>query len=136
MTDEEWDTRPSIRITNTMPENRKIAGLSDKAFRSYIEALCLCSRQETDGLIVAGNVAKVGPPKAVRELVAAGLLEQDGRDYRVHDYLKHQRSSAEVTAFRASRSEDGRLGAHLRWHVPRRKISKGCPYCSKEVESA
>jgi hypothetical protein len=133
---DDFDPRPSIRLSNTITENEKVVGLTDKAFRAYIEALCLCSRQETDGKLVAGHAAKVGSPRVIKELLDAGLLDRRGTDYVVHDYLKHQRSRAEINAYRASRSTDGKLGAHLRWHVPRRQRSKDCEYCLKEAQSA
>jgi hypothetical protein len=117
-------------------ENEKVVGLSDKAFRCFIGALCYCSRQETNGRIVSAAARLLGPPKSIKELVDAGLFEREGQDYYVHDYLKHQRSSDEIAAFRASRSADGKLGAHLRWHVPRRQRSKDCEYCLQGVESA
>jgi hypothetical protein len=132
----EFDARPSIRLDNSILENRKVVGLTDKAFRSYIAALCYCSRQETDGRIVAGARKVIGSPKVVIELLKAGLFEEHGEDLYVHDYLKHQRSSAEIDAFRKSRSQDGKFGAHLRWHVPRRQKVKDCDYCQQGVTSA
>lgn len=130
----EFDARPSIRITNTMPEHPKAEVLSDAAFRALIELWCWCSRQETDGQVIPARMAKVRP-KAKAELIAAGWVIP-GDPYRMHDYLKHQRSSVEIQSFRASQAESGAKGAHMRWHVPRRVRSKDCPYCLKEVGSA
>lgn len=135
----EFDTRPSIRLDNTMPENPKVVGLTDAAFRLYIEALCWCSRQEEDGRIPAAAMRRLGRPKAIRELVTAGLIyDHGGVEYEIHDYLRHQRSRAEIAAFRQSRAERGELGAHMRWHVATRKKSNDCAYCTgeKEVPSA
>jgi hypothetical protein len=132
----EFDARPSIRLENKILENRKVVGLSDKAFRAYVGAICYCSRQETDGRIVPGARKVIGSPKVITELVKAGLFEEHGDDLYIHDYLKHQRSKAEVDAFRESRSKDGKLGAHLRWHVPRRQRVKGCDFCLQEATSA
>lgn len=132
----EFDARPSIRLSNSIMENRKIVGLSDKAFRAFVAALCYCSRQETDGRIVPGAAKMITTPRVLMELVDAGLLEVDGQDFLVHDYLKHQRSAVEIAAFRESRSEDGKRGAHLRWHVPRRQRSKNCEYCLQGAGSA
>lgn len=131
-----FDERPSIRLTNTILEHPKFVGLSDKAFRCYVAALCYCSRQNTDGRIVKAALQFVGPPKIIAELVSSGQLEFDGTDYHIHDYLKHQRSAEEIDAFRKARSADGKLGAHLRWHVPQRRHSEDCDYCLKGVDSA
>lgn len=135
----EFDARPSIRLDNTMPENPKIVGLSDAAFRLYIEALCWCSRQEIDGKIPAAAMRRLGRPKTITELVANGVLyDHGGVEYEIHDYLRHQRSRAEIAAFRQSRAERGELGAHMRWHVATRKFSDDCDYCTgkKEVPDA
>lgn len=131
---DDFDSRPSIRLANTMPEHPKVTPLSDSAFRAFIEAICYCSRQETDGVIAA--VTRIGKPRAIKELLAAGLLERDGDQYRVHDYLRHQRSQAEIQAFRESKSDSGKLGAHKRWHIPRRQIVKDCPFCLRGVDHA
>lgn len=128
----QFDGRPSIRLDNTMPENPKIVGLSDAAFRLYIEALCWCSRQEEDGIIPEAAIKRLGKARSITELVTAGLLIDAGSEYMVHDYLRHQRSRAEITAFRQSRAERGELGAHKRWHVATRKKSKDCAYCTGE----
>jgi hypothetical protein len=130
-----FDERPSIRITNTILENRKIVGLSDKAFRAYIAAICYCSRQETDGLIVKAALPLIAPPKVIAELVEAGLLERDGRGYAVHDYLKHQRRAVEIRSYREARSADGKRGNHLRWHVPRREHRADCEFCLQGAAS-
>jgi hypothetical protein len=124
-----FDGRPSIRIDNTMPENPKIVGLSDAAFRLYIEAICWCSRQEVDGLIPAAAMKRMGRPRIITELVKEGLLLDTLGTYLIHDYLSHQRSKQEITAFRASRRHSGQKGAHMRWHVPRREFVKDCAYC-------
>ena len=124
-----FDTRPTIRLDNTMPENPKVVGLSDSAFRAFIEALCWCSRQEKDGDIPYAAMRRLAAPKVTKELVAAGLLHDQGDRYEVHDYLKHQRSRSEITSFRKSKAEQGAYGAHMRWHVPGRKKVKDCPHC-------
>lgn len=138
MTDDDapqFDSRPSIRLDHTMPENPKIVGLSDAAFRLFVEAICFCSRQETDGKITAPMMRRLGRPKVVSELVDCGLLEVVDDGFRVHDYLRHQRSSSEIAAFRQSKSESGAKGAHMRWHVPSRRRVKDCPFCLSGVAS-
>ena len=132
----DFDTRPSIRICNTAPEHEKIVGLSDRAFRVWVETICYCSRQETDGKITEAAMRRQGQPKVIRELVSAGLLEAIPEGYIVHDYLRHNRSKAEIQSFRESKAESGQMGAHKRWHIPRRQFSKDCQFCLQEVESA
>ena len=119
-----------------MPENPKVVGLTDAAFRAFIEAICWCSRQESDGLIPEAALKRLAKPKVITELVAAGLLIHAVDTYAVHDYLVHQRSSEEIAAFRGSKAESGAKGAHMRWHVPTRKRVKDCPFCLQEVANA
>lgn len=132
----EFDTRPSIRLVDTAPEHPKIVGLSDKSFRVWIEIMCYCSRQKTNGKVSSAAIKKQGPPKAIRELVDSGLLVPTVAGYEVHDYLQHNRSASEIESFRESKSEAGALGAHKRWHIPRRQYVKGCQFCDQEVRSA
>lgn len=129
----EYDSRPYVRLSHSMPEHPKIVGLTDAAFRAWIEAICFCSRQETDGAIPGPMMRRIAPPKVIKELVAAGLL--DGRDggYEVHDYLRHQRSRDEIRTIRQARVEGGSKGAHIRWHVARRRRDDDCDYCLKGV---
>ena len=128
----QFDERLYVRIDQGMPENRKIVGLSDAAFRVYIEAICWCSRQRSDGLIPAAALHRIGRPKPIRELTDGPnpLLELDGPDWRVHDYLLHQRSSAEIDVIKDAKSDAGAKGAHARWHVARRKVDPNCPLCA------
>jgi hypothetical protein len=132
----EFDTRPSIRLSNTAPEHPKIVGLSDKAFRLWVETLCYCSRQESDGRVTFAAIRRQGAARVVDELLAAGLLVDEGDGYAVHDYLRHNRAASEIQSFRESKSESGALGAHKRWHVPRRQFSKECHYCLEEARGA
>lgn len=131
-----FDSRPTIRLDHTMPENPKIVGLSDAAFRLFIECLCWCSRQESDGIIPAAAMKRLGRPKVIAELVKAELIDDALGSYVVHDYLSHQRSAAEISAFRQGKRESGQKGAHMRWHVPRRAFDKDCPFCQEVTSNA
>lgn len=116
-----------------MPENPKVVGLSDGAFRLYIETICYSSRARTDGVIRAGAIRRLGSAESVEELHRAGLLDQVGGDWEVHDYLQHQRSSGEIAQIRELRSESGKLGAHARWHLARREYDPKCVHCNPEA---
>lgn len=127
-----FDPRPSIRLHNGMPEHPKVVGLSDAAFRLYIEALCWCSRQEVDGVIPEAQMKRMGKPRTITELTRAGdpplVIHMPG-EYVIHDYLRHQRSGDEIDSYRSARSLDGKHGAHNRWHIPRRVKVKDCMFC-------
>lgn len=115
-----------------MPENRKVLGLSDSAFRLYIEAICWCSRQESDGHIPEAFMSRIGKARFVKELVTAGLLDTAVGGYQVHDYLHFQRSSDEIDAYRSAKGEAGNRGNHMRWHVARRRFDEDCEHCQND----
>lgn len=126
-----FDHRTFIRLDHGMPENRKVMGLTDTAFRLYVEAICWCSRQESDGHIPEAFMARMGKAKNVTELVDSGLLDTAVGGYQVHDYLDFQRSSEEIGAYRSAKGEAGSRGNHMRWHVARRRIEADCEHCQK-----
>lgn len=130
-----FDHRTFVRLDHGMPENRKVMGISDAAFRLYVEAICWCSRQESDGHIPASFIRRLGKAKAVQELVDVGLLDDAVGGYAVHDYLDFQRSAEEITAYRSAKGEAGALGNHKRWHVARRRNDPECEFCNQGVAS-
>lgn len=127
-----FDHRTFIRLDHGMPENRKVMGLSDTAFRLYVEAICWCSRQESDGHIPESFMSRIGNAKSVKELTGSGLLDIAVGGYRVHDYLDFQRSSEEIGAYRSAKGEAGTKGNHMRWHVARRRVEADCEHCQKD----
>lgn len=131
----EFETRPTIRIDQSMPEKGSVIALSDAAFRLFIEAICYCGRGETDGLIPKAVAARMSSKRAaVKELLDRGhLIEADSETWALPDYLRWNRSSSEIDSFRASKSESGAKGAHMRWHVPSRRLVPGCDFCYPEA---
>lgn len=129
---------PTVRLDQAMPEKDSIIVLSDAAFRLMVESICYCGRAESDGLLPVPWIRKNGRPKAIGELVANGHLElvEDGAKYLLVDYLRWNRASGEIDSIRASKSESGQKGAHMRWHVPSRKLVDGCSFCYPEPDSA
>ena len=66
-----FDHRNFVRFDHGMPENPKVVGVSDAAFRLYVEAICWCSRQETNGRIPDAMMRRLGKPRVITELVTA-----------------------------------------------------------------
>jgi hypothetical protein len=105
------DPRTYIKLHDGMPENHKVVGLSDAAFRLYIEALCWCGRNRSDGKIPDAALRRLGSAKAQREIDTAGLIHaREHGGWEVHDYLEHQRSKAEIEAGLEQRRSAGRNG--------------------------
>lgn len=128
----EFDRRPSIMLDHLMPENPKIVGLSDAAFRLYIEVVCWCSRHESDGSIPTPMIQRMArSPKVITELIKANLIRDELGSYTVKDYLLHQRSRREIAALRQARRTSGSRGNHMRWHVARRRFDANCEHCQE-----
>ncbi len=134
MARKKFDPRPTIRVVTTMPDHPKIAPLSDAAFRAMVTLWCWCGEHHTDGHIPTAIATKKASRKAVAELVTAGLLRVFKDGYGVHDYDEHQRMADEIDALRQAASESGAKGAHLRWHVPQRKVVPECQFCEAQVK--
>lgn len=84
-----------IKLDDQAVDHPKIAGLTDRAFRWWIRALCYSSRFLTDGILPKPFTRQV--PKQVRaELTSAGLWVFDDPSLRIHDYLEHQTSKEDV----------------------------------------
>lgn len=123
------DDRTYIRVHDGLDEHPKVEPLSDGAFRLLLRCWFYCSRNRTDGRIADAIWRKRGTPKARRELLEAGLAEQRDGHIEMHDYLEHQRSAEEIRLLQEVRGDNGAFGAHVRWHVVKRKPKQGCEHC-------
>ncbi len=104
-----------VKLDDTFPTNQKVDALTADAFRLYVEALCHCAANLTDGQVTRTALRRLwdGDPA---ELVDAGLWTASEDGYVVNDYLEFNPSRAEVLEQRKRRSEAGRKGADARWH--------------------
>ena len=95
---------PWVRLDDRFPSHRKVALLSDRAFRLYISALCWASENLTEGHITDRElplVARVRGLKSVAtELVDARLWDRVEGGYAIHDYLEYNPDRARVQADR------------------------------------
>lgn len=96
------------RFALGFPAHKKIAGLSDAAFRLWVSAMDRARAQGTDGQLDELDLDLVAkcPPKGpkrtklIAELVAAGLWEPTDGGWQIHDYLDWQDSSERVRTLR------------------------------------
>lgn len=103
-----------VRIDVGMPGHPKIAALSPGTKWTLIELWCWCGQYLTDGFVPAANWNRIGTPRERNAIVAAGLAVPEDGGWRMHDYLEHQRSRAEVDEKRAQRVEAGKNSAAAR----------------------
>lgn len=92
-----------VRIDDSFARHRKVAPLSDRAFRLHVTLLCECAHQLTDGwmpLAVLPTLPSAPRGKALRatiqELVDAGLWREESGKIFVHDFLAYNKPRAEV----------------------------------------
>lgn len=120
-----------IKLEDDFTENRKFLRVGPLAGYLAISAIAWSTHNLTDGKIpepiayrlVDTREADLTPADLIERLIAAGLWERDGTDYRIHDYLFYQRPSSETAKARAKlsrqRSEAGKRGAAARWQSER-----------------
>lgn len=106
-----------LKIDDGFAEHRKIAGLTDGAFRMHVAGLCYAARNETDGFVPAG-LTKVlgGSQRKAAELISAGVWHLAGGEtlacasceraletatwsasgWIIHDFLQFNPTAAEA----------------------------------------
>ena len=117
------DRRPWVKLDTSYFRNMKIVRLSDAAKVLHLTLITTAAEQRTDGVLPV-QVCKQKGPRPFKELVDNGLLIKTGKDYAIHDYLKHQ-TPAQVISKKAAK------GAHTRWHVQKNTTDPDCPYCQE-----
>ena len=106
-----------FRIEGRMPQHRKVAPLSDAAFRLHITSGAWSCDEGTDGLIPGPVVPTLtAAPRgkrlidAIQELLDAGVWDLRDNVYQIHDYLDWNISAAELAKRRADKVSAGQAG--------------------------
>ncbi|WP_405561891.1 hypothetical protein [Streptomyces sp. NBC_01180] len=97
---------PWVRLDDRFPSHRKVALLSDRAFRLHITALCWSSENLTEGKILDAElrvIAHIRNTKAAaKELEERGLWDRVEGGWELHDFLEYNPDKAKVQADRDS----------------------------------
>jgi len=104
-----------VKLDTSILTDPDIVGLTDGAFRTYINGLAYCGEHLTDGLITTKGL-RVIRAEAVDNLTECGLwVEVDG-DFVVRNYLEHQqsRSHVEETREKARKRAESRRTSDVR----------------------
>lgn len=105
---------PYANFDDNFPDHPKVLRLSDQAFRLFVTSVCFCARTQSDGALPREVIGRLGATKKlIDELVAAGMWDRAGGDYRVHDYLDWNRSRAEI----AEAVGKAKAAANARWNA-------------------
>lgn len=148
-----------VLMDDQFPIHRKVAGLSDAAFRLHSAAIFWCRRNGTDGFVPEEDLDQVcaqvrSPAGFAAECVkrrAWHLADHDCASencppprqepgWVIHDYLEYQPTKNEDETARRKQQEQksagGKLGNHRRWHTgPSGKPNPDCPWCSDTPSS-
>jgi hypothetical protein len=130
------DTRPYITIANELFNHPKFKRIKNPWARLHlIELWTYCNTYLTDGVIDEDALHEKGEDVG-EELLARKWVtgpDADG-NYHMRDYLKHQKSRAEVQGLQANRRASAGWGNHTRWHVRMNVTEATCGYCTGEIE--
>lgn len=105
--------------------NPKVREAGKDAVLMYLAGNSYCNQFMTDGLITLAVIPTVAnlafqrnPNKAIESLVNSKLWIKKANGYQVHDYLKHNKSKAEIEDLMNKRSKAGKAGAKSRVSTP------------------
>ncbi len=122
-----------LRIDDKFTRHRKVAPLSDAAFRLHVTGMVYSSEFETDGRIRAGWLRAM-PSLAtgkklmacVAELLQAGVWvpHEDGDGWQIHDFLQWNPSADQVRSKREARAQAGALGGRRSVEAKLKQTSK------------
>lgn len=100
---------PWVKLDDRFPSHRKIALLSDRAFRLHVSAMCWCAENLTDGHIGDRELALVtrvrGVKATAQQLEDAGLWDRTEDGWEIHDYLEYNPSREQVLIERKKNAE-------------------------------
>lgn len=104
------DSRLYGKFTLDFPEHEKIFILSDAAFRMLVEMTLYSAKMHTDGRVSKRLAGARWSLESARELLENDSekpsIYEDGNDYVIHDFAKHQVTTADLEA----KKEAGRRG--------------------------
>lgn len=105
-----------LNISQDIDQHPTMNGLSDTAFRMFIDLICHCSRFMTDGHVNSATTSKMYQPKILRELLDAGVVEKakEGTGYYLPAYLDWHNSKAEIQELASKRRDAGKQGGSKR----------------------
>jgi hypothetical protein len=100
---------PWVKLDDRFPSHRKVALLSDRAFRLHVSAICWCAENLTDGRIGDKELALVahirGIKATAKELEKAGAWDRTDDGWVIHNYLDYNPSREQVLLDRKKNAE-------------------------------
>lgn len=117
-----------IKIDDGIATHRKYLKAGPLALALQVRAICFCSQNQTDGVIVpeAVQLLLVGLPVDVnwiQLMVENGLWDFNGTEYIVHGYLEWNLSRNDIEEHREKKRTAGRKGGKSRWNKEKKCIA-------------
>ena len=94
-----------VKLDDAFYRNPKVMGLSDGAFRTYVNSICFSADNLTDGLITPQVARTFRWERKAIELIEAGMWEEQGVGWYIHDFLDYNPTREQVMAERAKTAE-------------------------------
>jgi hypothetical protein len=114
-----------IRVDDQLPDDDKLDGLTIsrrvQLVGSLIEAWCYANRHLTDGFISDKTWTKIGTDTGRNLMLERGFADQVPDGYLMRNYLRHQRSRADVEQI----SQTARRNASRRWGTDANRNATG-----------
>lgn len=110
-----------VRVETAVRTHPKFLKAGPAASWLWLCGVAYCQDAETDGFIPEETLPFLGVKNArqlVTHLEKAKLWDRVEGGWRVHDYLVHNRSAAEISALRSRRREGGKLGGRPKKNLP------------------
>lgn len=127
-----------MKIEDSLPEDPQSIEIGEDACWLFVCAIAYCSRNLTDGKLPKNVVPRLTSKRNVaaltKKLLAIGWLREEGGEYVVVNYLKYQRSKAEVVQDREYARRRTALNANpeLSKAIKTRDHNR-CRYCGVPV---
>src|SRR6185436_8589485 len=104
-----------LRVDDMIAFHRKILRAGNEAFGAWVRMAAQSSAEMLDGLVPRETALTIASDQAViARLVDAKLLEEEGADYRIHDFLEYNPSANETRKLRKARANAGSVGGSKR----------------------
>jgi hypothetical protein len=121
--------------------NPKMIGLTDRAYRLYVNGLNWSVAHLTDGMlheshlsILIPNTGLSATKRAVNELETAHLWLRVPLGFEINDFAEYQFTKDEWEARSESFRKRSKQGVHARWH--KQKPDPTCPTCRDNLSDA
>jgi hypothetical protein len=106
------------KIEHGLYENPKIIGLSDKAFRTYLESILYSGNHLTDGFIDERIAKRMGWVESADELTSNDQVNPSWQrvegGWQIYGYCERQTSRADVEAMREQKSRAGKASVEAK----------------------